>query len=220
MVEPAEIIRSRRKTLAISVDSMGRLIVRAPLHCSEARIFAFIREKEKWILKKQAEKKGAGVQLPSDNLDGYELMLLGRRCKIHVVETLNVRYDYESQSVYLPEKNTKERLIKWLKENAKRIFSAVTEETAKKMGVAYKSVTVTSARGRWGSCSYDNAIHYSFRLLFAPKEVVEYVVVHELTHVQHKNHSKSFWTAVERFVPDWKEKRKWLHTHNALMQVL
>ena len=83
-----------------------------------------------------------------------------------------------------------------------------------------REVTVTSARGRWGSCSYDNAIHYSFRLLFAPKAVVEYVVVHELTHVRHKNHSKSFWTAVERFVPDWKEKRKWLHTHNALMQVL
>ncbi len=219
MVQPDEIIRSRRKTLAITIDAFGRLIVRAPAHCSETRIFAFIQEKESWILRKKAEKKGVGIDLPPENLNGYELLLLGKKCKILLAETSFVRYDSEENVIYLPLKKSKERLVKWLKDNAKRIFSKVTEMMAAQMGVTYKSVSVNSARSRWGSCSGDNAIHYSFRLLYAPRDVVEYVVVHELAHTKHKNHSKAFWTEVEKYVPDWKTKRKWLKLRGALMEV-
>lgn len=219
MVQPDEIIRSKRKTVAITIDSFGRLIVRAPYACSEERIFSFLREKETWILREKAERAGAGIQLPPEDLNGYELLLLGKSCKIFVVPTSKVEFDKERNYLYLPEKNSQERLVKWLKENAKRILSALTEQTAQRMGVTYRSVTVNSARGRWGSCSQDNKLHYSFRLLYAPKEVVEYVVVHELSHVKHKNHSKAFWSEVEKYVPDWKQKRKWLKLHGALMEV-
>jgi predicted metal-dependent hydrolase len=87
------------------------------------------------------------------------------------------------------------------------------------MGVSYQSVSVTSARSRWGSCSGKNAIRYSFRLLYAPKEVIEYVTVHELAHTKHKNHSKAFWAEVATYVPDWKSKRNWLKTHGWLMEI-
>ena len=219
MLQPDEIIRTRRKTLAITIDAFGRLIVRAPYRYDEQRIFAFIQEKEAWILRKKAEKQGAGIELPPENLHGYSLLLLGRKCKLYVTETSLVRYDGETSSLYLPAKNPKERLIKWLKNNAKRILSEATENVAKQMGVAYKSVAINSARGRWGSCSHENAIHYSFRLIYAPKEVVEYVVVHELAHTKHKNHSKAFWQEVEKYVPDWKDKRRWLKVHGALMEI-
>ena len=219
IIKPDEIIRSRRKTLSISVDHFGRLIVRAPIACSEARIFAFLQEKERWIVKKKAQMQGAGICLPPENLHGYELMLLGKKCKIYLYDGARVRYDADENAIYLPEKGAKERLVKWLKDNAKRIFTAVTERTAARMGVSYKSVSVTSARGRWGSCSGDNAVHYSFRLIYAPKDVIEYVVVHELSHVKHKNHSKTFWAEVEKYVPDWKEKRNWLKIHGGLMDV-
>ena len=128
-------------------------------------------------------------------------------------------YDSEKDVIYLPENNPKERLIKWLKNNAQRIFTSVTAHTAARMDASYKSVTVTSARGRWGSCSGDNALHYSFRLIYAPKDVIEYVAVHELAHTKHKNHSKAFWTEVEKYVPDWKIKRKWLKLHGGLMEI-
>ena len=219
IIKPDEIIRSRRKTLSIAVDHFGRLIVRAPIACSEARIFAFLQEKERWIVKKKAQMQGAGICLPPENLHGYELMLLGKKCKIYLYDGARVRYDADENAIYLPEKGAKERLVKWLKDNAKRIFTAVTERTAARMGVSYKSVSVTSARGRWGSCSGDNAVHYSFRLIYAPKDVIEYVVVHELSHVKHKNHSKTFWAEVEKYVPDWKEKRNWLKIHGGLMDV-
>ena len=82
MIRPDEIIRSNRKTLAISVDPFGRLIVRAPKRCGEERIFAFIREKEGWILRQKAKMQGAGIYLPPENLNGYELLLLGKKYKI------------------------------------------------------------------------------------------------------------------------------------------
>ncbi len=219
MIQPDEIIRSKRKTLAITVDAFGKLTVRAPYACDKERIFAFLREKESWILRKKAERTGAGIQLPPENLNGYELLLLGKPCKVFVVSTQKVGYDREQNRIYLPEDKPKERLVKWLKENAKRILSELTEKTAKAMGVSYVSVSVNSARGRWGSCSGKNAIHYSFRLLYAPKEVIEYVTVHELSHVKHKNHSKAFWQEVEKYIPDWKARRKWLKTHGALMEI-
>lgn len=219
MIQPDELIRSKRKTLSISIDAFGRLIVRAPYAYPKEKIDAFLKEKEGWILRKRAEREGAGIELPPENLNGYKLLLLGKKCTVFVVPTQNVGYDKETDRLYLPEKEPRERLIKWLKENAKRIFSQVTEETARNMGVTYKSLTVTSARGRWGSCSAENALHYSFRLLYAPKEVIEYVIVHELAHVKHKDHSQAFWAEVSKYVPDWKAKRNWLKIHGGLMEV-
>lgn len=220
MVQPDEIIRSKRKTLAISIDAFGKLTVRAPIACSKERIFAFLQAKEDWILRKKAERTGAGIRLPSESLDGYELLLLGKPCKILLANTNKVGYDSAQNCITLSEKNAKARLVRWLKENAERILTSVTKQKAQEMGVSFASVSIGSARGRWGSCSGKNEIRYTFRLLYAPKEVVEYVVVHELAHVRHKNHSKSFWQEVERFIPDWKARRKWLKTHGALMQVL
>jgi len=219
MITPDEIIRSRRKTLSITVDSFGRLIVRAPYSCSEARIFAFLQEKENWILRKKTEMQGAGTQLPPENLHGYEMLLLGKRVKILLTDSARVEFRGEENCLLLPQKNARQRLIRWLKENAKRIFSAVTAQKSVQMNTTYKSVSVTSARGRWGSCSADNALHYSFRLIYAPKDVIEYVIVHELSHTLHKNHGKMFWAEVAKYAPDWKEKRAWLKTHGVLMEI-
>ncbi len=219
MIRPDKIIRSDRKTLAISVDAFNRLIVRAPKRCSEERIFAFLQAKEEWILRKKSENMRAGVRLPPENLDGYELLLLGKPCKIRLEKRTSVGFDGEKCELVLPETEPKKRLVKWLKENAKRILGQVTAEKAREMGATYKSASVTSAKTRWGSCSFDNALHYSFRLIYAPKAVVEYVVVHELAHTRYKNHSALFWAEVARYIPDWKERRKWLKLHGALMEV-
>lgn len=219
MLQPDKIIRSNRKTLSVCVDVFGAVTVRAPRRCDEKRIFAFLQEKENWILRKKAEMQGAGMCLPPENLDGYTFLLLGKPCKICFWNKRIVGFDGEKNGLYLPQNNTRERLVQWLKENAKRIFADVTEQKAKQMQTSYKSVSVSSARTRWGTCSCDNAVRYTFRLLYAPKDVIEYVVVHELAHTKHKNHSAAFWREVERYVPDWKQKRKWLKTHGILMQI-
>ena len=219
MVQPDEIIRSHRKTLTISIDCNNRLIVRAPYSCGKERIFAFLREKEAWILRKKAERAGTGIQLPPENLHGYRFLLLGEYCTVYLTKERKIGYDQSAHALYLPEKNTQKRLVQWLKENAGRILTDVTARTAQKMQTSYKSVTISSARSKWGSCSFDNALRYSYRLLYAPKDVIEYVVAHELAHTRYKNHSAQFWAEVAKYQPNWKEKRAWLKRHGALMGI-
>lgn len=220
MLQDFEIVRSKRKTLSISVDVFGRVKVRAPYAYPDEKIIAFLREKESWILRKKEEMAAAGVDLPSENLDGYKLLLLGRKNEIVLAHIPSLRYDKENLRIYVPETNAREVLTRWLKAQAKRIISEETAKLAARMGIKYRSVSVTSARGRWGSCSGKDDVHYSFRLLFAPKEVVEYVIVHELSHVRYKNHGRAFWSLVERYEPAWREKRRWLKAHGWLMSVL
>ena len=219
MIQPDEIIRSNRKTLAISIDSRNRLIVRAPKRYAQERIFAFLQQKESWILRKRAERAETIADLPSEDLDGYSFLLLGKPCKISLSDGDKITYDEENSRLYLPKKNAKTRLVKWLKENAKRIFTAVTEREGERMGVKAKSVAVSSAKGKWGSCAYDNAVRYTFRLLYCPREVIDYVVIHELAHTIQHNHSKQFWQVVEKYSPDWKDRRKWLKAHGILMEI-
>ncbi len=220
MILPDEIIRSNRKTLSITVDARGRLIVRAPRRFAVERIYAFLQEKEGWIVKQRKKRENREYELSPTSWSGYVFPLLGRPTTVYLVEGKRVGYDPQADRVYLPSDKPEERLKKWLKENAKRIFATVTERQATRMGVTYGNVGVTSAKTRWGSCSGRNDIRYSFRLLFAPREVIEYVAVHELAHVRHRNHSSAFWKEVEKYLPDWKEKRGWLKTHAYLMEIL
>ena len=219
MIQPDEIIRSSRKTIAVSVDSLGKVTVRAPKRCDDKRIFSFLQQHENWILRQKAKMHGAGVQLPGENLEGYALALLGKPYRVCLYDGKEIRLDNEQDLLFLPKKNAQERLVRWLKDNAKRILTALTEERAKRMQTTFSKVRISSAKTRWGSCSGKDVISYSFRLIYAPKEVVEYVVVHELAHTKHKNHSKAFWGEVEKFAPEYKLRRKWLKERGALMHI-
>ena len=217
MIKPDKIIRSDRKTLSVGIDAFGRITVRAPKRTSDERINAFLKDKEAWILKHTQNKAGRQALLPSENLNGFTFLLLGETHRLILYNGGKVRY--EKPDILLPSGNAKERLVKWLKENAKRIFSEACTRRAAEMGVTFPSVSVTSARTRWGSCSYNNALHFTFRLLYAPKDVIDYVIVHELCHIKEKNHSAKFWSLVGKYCPDYKEKRAWLRSRGYLLHI-
>ncbi len=218
MIIPDTILRSKRRTIAIEIDGFGKLTIRAPKRCSNEQIAAFLQEKQSWILQKQAQRAAVNIQPEPENLDGYSLLILGKPTKITLYD--GKRVQLENERLFLPNQNPKNRLISWLKANAKRILETQTAIQAERMQVAYKSVAVGSARGRWGSCSKDNRLRFSFRLLFAPKDVVEYVVIHELAHILQKNHSKAFWQVVEKYDPQYKTHRAWLKSHGGVMEIL
>ena len=217
MITPHKIIRSNRKTLSIAIDSFGRLTVRAPKRMSEDRIFAFLKEKEAWIEKHAQNKRDNAALLPTENLDGFAFMLLGETHKITLCG--GEKIGYQKPNIYLPNTNANGRMVKWLKENAKRIFTEACTKRAAEMGVSFSSISVNSAKTRWGSCSYQNALHFTFRLLYAPKEIIDYVVVHELCHTKEKNHGAKFWSLVKTYCPDYKEKRAWLKAHGYLLHI-
>ena len=106
-----------------------------------------------------------------------------------------------------------EALERWYRREAReRLSRAVLSESAI-LGVTPGKVSVRDQRTRWGSCSPSGALSFSWRLLLAPSEVLEYVVVHELCHLQRLDHSKRFWALVERARPDWRAQARWLREH-------
>ncbi|USN58448.1 MAG: M48 family metallopeptidase [Candidatus Peribacteria bacterium] len=102
------------------------------------------------------------------------------------------------------------REVEILKKEAKSYIPLRTEELARIHGKAYHGLRITSAKTRWGSCSSKKNLNFSYRLMRCPKEVIDYVIIHELAHLKHMNHSRSFWLEVGQMMPDYVQQRKWL----------
>ena len=219
MIQIDKLVRSRRKTLSIAVNALGEVTVRAPLDAPMQKIERFVQEHEVWVLRTKQRKQSSGIALPSEDLQGYKLLLLGEEYTLCLYDGTAIRLDEEQKRLFLPQNRAQKRIIEWLKENAERICKRVVERKKQEMGVDVLSVSISSARSFWGICTAKNALRFSYRLLYAPKEVIDYVVVHELAHVKHKNHSRQFWQEVEKYTPDWKRHRKWLKDRPLLMRI-
>ena len=165
-----QLIRSKRKTLAIEITRDARLVVRAPLRCSQARIEQFLQEKQAWIT--------------------LHLQKMQQRRENHPEPT--------------PEKEAR------LRKKARDLLPGLVARYAAQMNVYPTGIAITGARTRFGSCSPKNRLSFSFRLMDYPMEAIEYVVVHELAHILHKNHSAAFYAEIEKILPDWRERNKLL----------
>lgn len=108
-----------------------------------------------------------------------------------------------------------EQDIKLLVTRAKRILPPKVDKYAKIIGVDYNHITIRLQKSRWGSCSGKGNLNFNCLLMRAPEEIIDYVVVHELCHRKEMNHSDRFWAHVERVIPDYKERRKWLKEHGS-----
>ncbi len=100
--------------------------------------------------------------------------------------------------------------IKDLKKKAKEYIPSRVEKISKKFWLKYNKIRITSAKTRWGSCSSKKNLNFSYRLILTPKKVIDYVIIHELTHLKHMNHSKDFWLTVKFMMNDYKKYDKWL----------
>ena len=114
----------------------------------------------------------------------------------------------------------KPKIIKEYRRQAAEFLSERLEVLSKFTGMTYEKFALTNARSKWGSCSSSRQIRLNWRLIMLPDGLSDYVVIHELCHTKHMNHSAEFWTCVEYFVPDYKKRRKLLKEYSAIMDVL
>ena len=216
MIRVDEYRFSRRKTLAVCIDVFGRVIVRAPKGCPQKRIEAFLQSKEGWITRHKQGKEENLSLLPTQ-IDGYKLPYLGEELLLCVTDVKRVKR--EGNDLLLPMANAKAALTAWLKRQAREFLLSRTIYWQEKMGVRCSCVKISSARRKWGSCSSKDEIRYAYRLLFVPQDLVDYVVVHELAHIRHKNHSAAFWSEVKKYMPDCVARRKNLQNYAVCLEI-
>jgi hypothetical protein len=216
-----EIIRSRRKTIALIVKTDGRLIVRAPILATRRQIMNFIKEKALWIRSSQEKVKKHAIPPKKQFIDGENFWFLGKTYPVKLVTAkrpaLSLKNSFLLSQSAVP--NGADVFKKWYQQQARTVLTRRVQAIAKQNGLSYKKIRITSARTRWGSCSTRGSINFSWRLVLAPEDVIDYVIVHELVHTKIHNHSREFWNQVALIMPDFALKRKWLKINGHLLTI-
>jgi len=221
VIEPKQIIRSGRKTIALVVNSFGDLIVRAPHIVSNVEIMNFVTKKQGWI-----KKKAKSISIfdeeytPITMATGDTLLFLGDNYSIEVSDVECVFID--GKIIFVPDSlgDPREMLVRWLKEQALTIINERVDRFSKLMGVFPSALKITDAKARWGSCGQNNNLNFAWRLIMCHISVIDYVVVHELSHIDFKNHNKQFWIRVKTTLPQYQEEQNWLNINKKLMQTI
>jgi hypothetical protein len=220
---------ARRKTLAVTVHSDNRVVVSVPAICSQKNILRFVEDKSAWIRKViQANLKRAKQNLERRFETGEKLLYLGEEYILRVergtpsrvfVEDGNicVRLPVESPSAVPSE--VRKRLIDWYLDCALAEAKEKVPVYTNDIGVNPRSVTIKSMRSRWGSCSTRGRISLAWNVIMAPEPVFDYLIVHELCHMVHHNHSAEYWKLVETIFPDHRRCRKWLRENGIRLQL-
>jgi len=220
MIKIDQLIRSRRKTIALIVQLDGRLAVRAPLRATKRQILDFVERKSAWIRSKQElALKSSSITKPKEYVSGESFWFLGQTYRLQIVENagqlLSLNHCFCLDRDALPQ--AQKVFIQWYRQQARRVISERLAWYASRYGYSYRQIKITSARTRWGSCSSKRTISFTWRLVMAPLPVIDYVVVHELAHTSVKNHDKAFWSKVKAILPGYPQQAAWLKTNGALL---
>lgn len=209
------LIRSDRKTLGIEIDRSGRLIVRAPQRMPQAEIERFLQTKEAWIKEKQTEMLNRqNTVLPADAdvlwYFGKQYPMIRSDGKTPVVS---------DTAITVPGSWNKSEIIRWYGQDLRLYLNERLPYWIAQTGLHPTGCHITSARGRWGSCSGKKSVNFAWRLVFCPPDEIDYVIIHELCHIRHMNHSDAFWSLVSQYDPVYKVHKQWLRDHAALMDL-
>jgi predicted metal-dependent hydrolase len=206
--------RSTRRSIGFMIDDDG-LRVTAPRRLSLADIDNAVRAKQRWILTKlfeRVERRAVREQKPPVQWsDGAQLPYLGGNITLRLQEAARSRCEFDPDKRELTvgvvpglsEWQLQERVKLWFQTEAKRLFAERMEHFAPRLGVAYKSMTLSSAGTRWGSCTVAGHIRLNWRLIHYSLPLIDYVVAHELAHLREMNHSPRFWETVGTVYPDY-----------------
>lgn len=202
--------RSRRKTLSLTVKPDCSIIVSAPLKTSISQIDEFVAKNSNWIDNQLLRAEEIKAQREAFRINyGTKVYFFGKRLPI---VSGNIRKAVlKENTVIMPQglksEQIKEKLITLYKETAREYISNRLPFYSSVTGLNYSKFTISSAKTNWGSCTADR-LHFSWHLIMAEKEVIDYVIIHELTHIKHHNHSEAFWYEVKRYCPEWKKLRR------------
>lgn len=198
--------RARRMTLRVSRFD-GRVTLTLPCGVAETEAQAFAGERADWIRKHLSERVEETIVAP-----GGTIPLLGETRRLVRGSGSRVLLSDAEIAVGGSDAQFARKLAAWLKQTARSELAFASDSYAAQLGVTYSKLTMRDTRSRWGSCTSNGGLMYSWRLIMAPAEVLSYVAAHEVAHLVEMNHSRKFWDVVHRLYGDHAEPRRWLRT--------
>lgn len=205
--------RAKRYTIRIGTD--GKVVVTVPPRGSFSWAAQFAREQSDWILTRLNK-----IKRPLPLKPGSDILYRGERVVIHVhTEITGFRVQFSDQSFSLkglPD-DLKNQIERHLRIQATTELRSRTIELATLHGIGIARIRIGAQRSRWGSCSSKGTISLNWRLIQTPLHVRDYIILHELAHRQHMNHSPSFWGLVEKLCPTYKESETWLKSNPGIL---
>jgi len=210
-IKTDQIIRTHRKSIALIIQADGNLVIRAPMSVSHARIQQFVDSKIDWIHTQQGRNRDR-QPIFHEYIEGEVFYYLGKSYPLKLVDRQSkplILKDYFSLRRAEPPEIEK-TFLKWYRQQGRNLFTERVDHFAHKYSYNYGKIRLSSARTRWGSCSSKGTLSFTWRLILAPPEIIDYVILHELVHLEIQNHSAAFWNKVQCYLPDYKKRRLWL----------
>jgi len=223
-----DLVYRNRRTLAIQIEPLDNILVISPEGLPEDVIKEKVKSKGKWIIKKLLDFKDIGyIPFSRKFVNGESFMYLGRNYSLQIIidkDLLRPKVELIEGKIKIYT-STKEQDIlkkavkKWFKKEAKKIILKRAEFYKPKFSIEPGQIKIKEQKRRWGSCTPKGDLLFNWRTVMAPSSVIDYIIVHELSHLVHKNHSDKFWKSVESIIPDYKDRKKWLRDYGVRMDL-
>jgi predicted metal-dependent hydrolase len=222
-----DLVRSkkRKKTISLQVKKDGAIVIQAPFSMPGREIDRFFKGKKGWLFRKIGEReKSRNTRRPRSFVSGENFLFLGVPYPLFMED----KHDGDglltfSRCQFMMEREKacqgRELFTTWYRNTAKTFIEERVRHYSGLLGFHPERLRISNARFRWGSCSRNNGLSFSWRLIMAPSLIIDYVVVHELVHIREKNHSRSFWTLVAGIMPDYRKYRLWLKENGHLLDI-
>ena len=214
-----EVVRSVRRTAGLHIVG-NDLQVRVPEHLEDQRVAEILKQKRPWIRSKVAELKRVPPHRSKELVSGESFPYLGRHYRLKVQEGHQVGVCLSGgylRATTRPTEQGEQReariqqyLENWYRSRALERLQEKSNRYAQQIGVTPTGLSVRNFRSRWGSCDKQGQVVFNWNIIKAPHSIVDYVVIHELCHLIHPNHSKEFWQVVGRHDTTYPEHKQWL----------
>lgn len=211
------IIKSnRRKTVALKIKE-GKASIHIPARLPITLAQEFVLKKTAWIQKKLTEQAQKEIQ-PKQFIAGEEFLFLGKHYTLQLTQAesspsvikTSSALEFRGRLNRLSVTAIRAALVRWYKQQAEHYLSSKTAEIGRALNLEPHSTAIKTYKARWGSCGIKGDIQLNWKLILAPPDIIDYVIIHELCHIKHHNHSANFWQLVEHHCPKFKACRLWL----------
>ncbi len=214
-----QIIYKKRKTMGIYIDVYGNIELRVPRETKDNNVENMLKTKWEWIINKSEEmkEKTRGFK-KKEYVEGENFLYLGESYPISIVvnkltKNSDITLEDDRLIITINEQNDeliKKILTKFYKQKCKRLIESRIRYYQQHFKSKPKSIKITSNKKTWGTCNSLREMTFNWKLIMAPIEIIDYVVAHEMCHMVHLNHDRSFWRLLGKYIPNYEERQQWL----------